>query len=139
MEPMDGWEVLRRMRADERTRGVPVIVLTARALLPGEALSYMDREHGLVMKPLRIFGLQETIQRCIRERETVDAMVRDARGRGIDEGVISEYTSLRRRIHVMEEMCAVMSKISDMTGDPGDDHFLTRLHTLRERLSTDRK
>ena len=59
---MDGWEVARQLKADEFTRSLPVIAVTAHAMVG-------DREKGLsagcdeyVTKPLDFTVLLETIE-----------------------------------------------------------------------------
>ena len=59
---MDGWEVARRLKADESTRSLPVIAVTAHAMVG-------DREKGLlagcdeyVTKPLDFTTLLEKIE-----------------------------------------------------------------------------
>lgn len=37
---MDGWEVTRRLKADENTRSIPIIALTARALVSDQAKAF---------------------------------------------------------------------------------------------------
>src|SRR5262245_11593381 len=58
---MDGWEVARQLKADESTRSLPVIAVTAHAMVG-------DREKGLmagcdeyVTKPLDFTALLDTI------------------------------------------------------------------------------
>ena len=64
---MDGWEVVRNLKADEATRSLPVIAVTAHAMVG-------DREKGLlagcdeyVTKPLDFTALLEKIESLLRE------------------------------------------------------------------------
>ena len=69
MPGMDGWEVLRRIRADAALQHMPVIILTAKALA-------QDRDYGLhvagaqayVTKPFFMHDLIGTIGRVLSER-----------------------------------------------------------------------
>ena len=64
MPEVDGWAVLQRMRADEATRGIPVVIVTAKA-------SELDRIFGLevarvecyITKP---FGPRELVK-CVQD------------------------------------------------------------------------
>jgi CheY-like chemotaxis protein len=64
---MDGWEVARQLKADESTRSLPVIAVTAHAMVG-------DREKGLsagcdeyVTKPLDFTDLLEKIESLLRK------------------------------------------------------------------------
>jgi len=66
---MDGWEATRRVKADEAVRNVPVIGLTAHALVG-------DREKALAAgcddydtKPVEFDRLVEKIERLLGERQ----------------------------------------------------------------------
>jgi CheY-like chemotaxis protein len=68
---MDGWEVVRHLKADESTRSLPVIAVTAHAMLG-------DREKGLlagcdeyVTKPLDFTVLLEKIESLICKELTL--------------------------------------------------------------------
>jgi two-component system, OmpR family, response regulator len=52
MEPVDGWETLMRIKADDRTRETPVLMLTAKELTPEEKLKYGQYIVDLVIKPM---------------------------------------------------------------------------------------
>jgi len=57
---MDGWEVYRRMKADETMKDIPVIVVTARAANVDEMLAkQIAKVDDYIKKP---FSLQELLQ-----------------------------------------------------------------------------
>jgi two-component system cell cycle response regulator DivK len=64
---LDGWEATRRLKADERTRGIPVIALTAHAMAG-------DRERAVAAgcdeydtKPIEFPRLLEKIETLLRQ------------------------------------------------------------------------
>jgi len=65
LKDVDGWEVARRLKADERTALVPIIAFTG-AALPHERVSAMragcDR---VVNKPCPPASLVDEIERCV--------------------------------------------------------------------------
>lgn len=67
MPVLDGWEVARELQADPRTRGLPIVFLTARA-------ERADRERaaelgavGYVLKPFDPVGLPATIENILEQ------------------------------------------------------------------------
>jgi CheY-like chemotaxis protein len=58
---MDGFEVLRRIRADERTRWVPVVILTASGAPADVAAGYRYGANGYVRKPVDFDQFAEVI------------------------------------------------------------------------------
>ena len=65
MPEMDGWEATRRIKSDPKTRSIPLIVVTARAL-PG------DRERALeagcdvyITKPINLVELVQVVNRVL--------------------------------------------------------------------------
>ncbi len=40
MEPVDGWETLEKIKENPQTKDIPVLMLTAKQLTPGEAQEY---------------------------------------------------------------------------------------------------
>ncbi|MBI3785514.1 MAG: Flp pilus assembly complex ATPase component TadA [Deltaproteobacteria bacterium] len=65
MPGMDGFEVCRRMRADEQTAGVPVLLLTARDTTEDIARGFRDGADDYVVKPFRSEELIARIRRMI--------------------------------------------------------------------------
>ena len=49
---VDGLEVLRRLKADERTRAIPVVVLTSSAEQPDIAAAYRLGANSYIVKPV---------------------------------------------------------------------------------------
>ena len=58
---VDGLEVLRRIRADDRTRFVPVVVLTSSREQEDVAASYRNGVNAYVRKPIRFSDFAEAV------------------------------------------------------------------------------
>jgi CheY-like chemotaxis protein len=90
MPAMDGWEVLRRLKEDDATSDIPVVLLTART---GEQDQMRGWEEGIleyVSKPFNPLTLVEVAKRAMEPRDP------------------AEETERRRRIldqlHLMEDL-----------------------------------
>jgi two-component system response regulator len=62
MPRMDGLEVLQRMRADERTRVLPVVVLTTSSEDKDRVESYMLGANSYVRKPVDFEQFVDAVQ-----------------------------------------------------------------------------
>ena len=51
MPEMDGWQVLRTLKGDERTRKVPVVMLSARAERRDKMIGLQEGAEGYIAKP----------------------------------------------------------------------------------------
>jgi DNA-binding response OmpR family regulator len=51
MPEMDGWQVLRTLKADERTRHIPVVMLSARAERRDKMIGLQEGAEGYIAKP----------------------------------------------------------------------------------------
>jgi DNA-binding response OmpR family regulator len=51
MPEMDGWQVLRTLKGDERTRQVPVVMLSARAERRDKMIGLQEGAEGYIAKP----------------------------------------------------------------------------------------
>jgi len=58
---IDGLEVLRRLRADERTQYIPVVVLTSSKLDEDIIASYRNGANGYVRKPVKFDEFAEAV------------------------------------------------------------------------------
>ena len=67
---LDGWGVLSRLRADERTAGVRVLVLTAHAQPEMADRAAADGADAFMTKPFRPDDLRETIETLVADAHT---------------------------------------------------------------------
>lgn len=51
MPEMDGWQVLRTLKGDERTRSIPVVMLSARAERRDKMIGLQEGAEGYIAKP----------------------------------------------------------------------------------------
>jgi two-component system cell cycle response regulator DivK len=68
---MDGCEVTRRLKADERTRHIPVIALTAHALVTDRVKAINAGCDDYDTKPVEFSRLSEKIHNCLLEKKTL--------------------------------------------------------------------
>ena len=72
MPILDGWNLLRQLRGDERTRGIPCVAVTA---FPTghEADPFLDGFNAYLGKPFRLRELLSTVGRLLEERQIVNS------------------------------------------------------------------
>lgn len=63
MPKVDGFEVLRRVKRDAKTRSIPVVVLTSSALERDVQLAYSLGANSYVVKPMEFEEFTETVGR----------------------------------------------------------------------------
>jgi len=69
MPEMDGWEVYRQVRADYRTKDIPVIVVTAKAQSIDKVLGlHVAKVEGYVTKPFSPQDLLWSIQKVLKDK-----------------------------------------------------------------------
>ena len=65
---MDGWEALRRLRADGRTRDLRIVALTAHAMAGTRDEALAAGFDGYLSKPIDALSFAETVSRFLGER-----------------------------------------------------------------------
>jgi CheY-like chemotaxis protein len=68
MEDMSGWSVLETIKADERYRAIPVIIVSARHHLedPVQTTAHADQYEGYLVKPFIVRDLLGQIEEAMR-------------------------------------------------------------------------
>lgn len=67
MPSMDGWEMLRRIRANPATADAPVIALTAHAMRGDKERALEAGFNGYITKPFMLNTFMAEIKRCLGE------------------------------------------------------------------------
>ncbi|MBE9524795.1 MAG: response regulator [Chloroflexi bacterium] len=67
MPELDGWDLLRDLRADLKTEVIPVVVLTAHIMPNDRQIVIAAGGNGYVFKPFKIAMLLNEIERCLGE------------------------------------------------------------------------
>ena len=65
MPKVDGWEMLRSIRADPRLSGLPVIALTAHAMAGDKERVMEAGFDGYIVKPFMLDAFLQEIERCL--------------------------------------------------------------------------
>ena len=61
MEGMDGWEVLKLLKMEERTRGIPVVILSARVEPRDKIRGLQEGAVDYITKPFSVKGVLNSI------------------------------------------------------------------------------
>ena len=69
MPEMDGWEVLRRLKEDDDTAGIPVVLLTARTGEDDQMRGWQEGILEYVSKPFNPLSLVEWAKRAMEPRD----------------------------------------------------------------------
>jgi len=140
MEPMDGWETLRRIREQESTSRVPVIMLTAKTLLPGDVLEYGLNIHGYIRKPLRYDELRAMLSSFWEEHTAIRQVMALAEEAGTAATSILEYADLRRQIRVIQTLVRQLEHLMVISAPEEDswELFHRELAEIREWLAEHR-
>lgn len=71
MPDMDGWEVYQQMKADESTRDIPVIVVTAKAQNIDKVLGlHIAKVDDYIAKPFSPQELMDSVEKILGQRST---------------------------------------------------------------------
>lgn len=65
MREMDGWEVLKLLKLDERTRAIPVVILSARAEPRDKIRGLQEGAVDYVTKPFVVRDMVQTIEAAL--------------------------------------------------------------------------
>ncbi|KRT14553.1 hypothetical protein ASU31_18575 [Pedobacter ginsenosidimutans] len=71
MPVMDGLELCRKLKTDERTSHIPVVLLTARSAYVHQVNGFENGADAYIMKPFNLKILELNIQNLLNARETI--------------------------------------------------------------------
>ncbi len=108
MEPMDGWETLKKIKDNPATKEIPVLMFSAKKITPAEAQEHSINIDDFVSKPVSPSQLLDSIQRIFSRRNDVKGETLVAQNKGLDPAVIDEYSALRKSIEVDKNMLVVL-------------------------------
>ena len=70
MPDMDGWEVYQQMKADEKTKNIPVIVVTAKAQSIDKVLGlHIAKVDDYITKPFSPQDLMNSVDKVLKSKE----------------------------------------------------------------------
>lgn len=74
MPDMDGWEVYQQLKADEETRDIPVIVVTAKAQSIDKVLGlHIAKVDDYISKPFSPQELLDSVEQVLSKKEQADS------------------------------------------------------------------
>jgi CheY-like chemotaxis protein len=65
MSPLSGWEFLKRLRAENNLREIPVLLFTASPAVPGKMAALHDPKLGILQKPVTFDELKTAIRQFV--------------------------------------------------------------------------
>jgi two-component system OmpR family response regulator len=111
MDPMNGWEVLTRIRNNPGTRNIPVIIVTAKPPMIKDVKMYGKMIDGFRMKPFTSGELADLVDRFFSERVEIEKIVQNARKSGKNPRNVEEYRSLAMREQVDSDLLTLLKTL----------------------------
>ncbi len=111
MPVMGGWDVLDRIRVDERLKSIPVVILTAKQLTADVVHKKADYITEYLVKPITQEGLISVIEGIVSASRKLDSFVSAARDAGVDQETIDRYVQLDRETGTYKRLSASLDQI----------------------------
>ena len=139
MEPMDGWETLEKIKANQETRDLPVLMFSAKKITPEEAQEHSLNIEDFVSKPVNPAQLLNSIKQIFERRSNVKLEAGVAKDAGQDAALIGEYSALRKSIEVDKNLLEVLKNSSGMNipGHVVPEDDLQSINKLDQKIKTD--
>ena len=97
MPDLDGWEVLNRIRLDDRLKSIPVVILTAKQLTADVAQKKAPHITEYLVKPVTKEGLISVIEDITSSSKKLGDFIDAARKAGVDQEMIDKYVQLNQQ------------------------------------------
>jgi len=119
MEPMDGWETLHHIKADQNFRKIPVIMQTGKNLTFKEAEQFSYYIEDYIMKPITPKRCVDFINEILEKQRSIQSIIDNARIAGYNENEIERFITLQR---VNDVSARLMRLLEDRYGTSSDEN-----------------
>jgi DNA-binding response OmpR family regulator len=110
MEPLDGWETLKKLKYDVLTKPVPIIMLTGKPPSWEEVVAHMDDIEDYVIKPVTMQGLSDLVRGFFNRQDAITNECSIAKTKGADGAILDEYRQIRRSLIAGKTMLNVLGQ-----------------------------
>ncbi len=110
MQPMDGWQTLRQLKSDKRTKNIPVLMLTGKQLTAAEAKEYHICIEDYLTKPFGRTELDAAIKRILHRKKHMHANLALAKKAGVPKATYCEFAKLSRHVIVNKKMIGLLQQ-----------------------------
>ena len=97
MEPLDGWMTLEQIRADPKTKSVPVLMITAKPLEPEDVLRYHISIDDYIVKPFTNNEISSAISQILVRKKKVSDELSLVQKAGVTRETYCELQRLAKR------------------------------------------
>lgn len=108
MEPMDGWETLHNIKADQESKKIPVVMQTGKNLTYKEAEQFSFYIEDYIMKPITPKRCVDIINTILKKRQNVSKFIEKVRNDGYPEDQIERFVDLHRAIDVSDRLLKLL-------------------------------
>ena len=117
MKPVDGWATLLQIRDHLPSAGVPVIMISGKAILPQEISQYGPFIDGYLRKPLQNVTLLNSISAFFDWFDLLREVRDKALVSGKDPELVESYFKMRREYRSISQMYQMVQHEYDKTRD----------------------
>jgi len=110
MAPMDGWKTLEHIKKDPRTKTIPTLILTGKAITPAEARQYNICIEDYVMKPFGQNDLYAAVEQVLLRKRKIEESIVLAKKAGVDKEMFCEFAKLSKRVSVNRKLIGMLEK-----------------------------
>ena len=110
MEPMDGWKTLERIRADPKTKSIPVLMITAKPLTPEDVRQYRVCIDDYITKPFSNAEIFAAVAHVIERKKKVMESLASVRKAGVKQETFCELQKLSKRVDVDKKLLDLLQQ-----------------------------
>jgi two-component system, OmpR family, response regulator len=133
MEPMDGWTTLERIRADPATKFIPVLMLTAKPLMPEDVRKYHVCIDDYITKPFSNAEIYAAVGHVIERKKKIMESLARVRKAGVTQEAFCELQKLSKRVDVDKKLLDLLQRrYEGRVAEPPDtgDEFSSTVEQL---------